>query len=70
VLSADVVVLKRQRLPQRQLQHLLGARREWDLAGAGLLTRADNPQQLLTGPFEGDAQRLQYLGGKPTVFAE
>ena len=36
VLGADVVVAKLQRLAQGQLEHLLGARRERDVAGRGV----------------------------------
>src|SRR5207245_530193 len=41
VLRADVVVAERQRFAQRQLEHLLGAGRERDLAGRDLVALAD-----------------------------
>src|SRR5207244_5622684 len=40
VLSADVVVAERERLAQRELEHLLRARRERDLAGRDLVALA------------------------------
>src|SRR5665648_31962 len=42
VLGADVVVAQRERLAQRQLEHLLGARRERDLALRRLFSGADD----------------------------
>ena len=46
VLGADVVVAQREGLAQRQLQDLLGARRERDLAGGDLLAGADDADDL------------------------
>ena len=46
VLGADVVVAQREGLAQRQLQDLLGARRERDLAGGDLLAGADDADHL------------------------
>jgi len=46
VLGADVVVAEAQRLAQRELEHLLGARREGNLAGGDLLTGADDAHDL------------------------
>ena len=46
VLGPDVVVAQRERLTERQLEHLLGARGERDLAGGGFLARADDPDHL------------------------
>src|SRR5207237_1191223 len=46
VLRADVVVAKRQRLAQRELEDLLGARGERDLAGGDLLAGADDAHDL------------------------
>src|SRR5205823_10344946 len=42
VLGADVVVAERERLAQRELEHLLRARRERDLARSDLVTLADD----------------------------
>ena len=63
VLGADVVVAELQRLAQRQLQHLLGPRRERDVPGRGLLALADDLLDLLADGLERDAERLQGLGG-------
>ena len=63
VLGADVVVAELQRLAQRQLQHLLGARGERDVPAGGLLTLADDLLDLLAHALQGDAQRLEGLGG-------
>ena len=63
VLGADVVVAELQRFAQRQLEHLLGARRERDVPGRLLLTLADDVLHLLAHGVERDAQRLERLGG-------
>ena len=63
VLGADVVVAELQRLAQRQLEHLLGARRERDVPGRRLLALADDLLDLLAHGLQRDAQRLQRLGG-------
>ena len=63
VLGADVVVAELQRLAQAQLQHLLGARGERDVAGRRLLALADDLLDLAAHAFQRDAQRLQRLGG-------
>ena len=48
VLSADVVVVHLQGLPQRKLQHTFGARRERDVTGRHLLALAHDLDHLLT----------------------
>ena len=63
VLGADVVVAELERLPQAQLQHLLGTRREGDVAAGRLLALADDLLHLLADAFQGDPQALQSLGG-------
>src|SRR5690606_29860732 len=63
VLRADVVVAELQRLPKRQLEHLLGARRERDVPTRRLLPLADDLLDLLTHALQRDAQRLEGLGG-------
>ena len=60
VLGADVVVTERQRLAQRELQHLLRARRERDLAGRDLVALADDPRDLRPHLFHRDVERLEY----------
>ncbi|GMA18154.1 hypothetical protein GCM10025862_01750 [Arsenicicoccus piscis] len=61
VLGADVGVPELQRLAQRQLQHLLGPRRERDVAGRGLLALADDVLDLLADGVQRDAEALQGL---------
>ena len=63
VLGADVVVAELQRLAQRQLEHLLGPRRERDVPARRLLTLADDLLDLLAHSLEGDAEALQGLRG-------
>src|SRR5690606_32169116 len=63
VLRADVVVTELQRLPQRQLEHLLGPRRERDVPARRLLPLANDLLDLLTHAFQRDAQRFESLGG-------
>ena len=70
VLGADVVVAQAQRLAQRQLQHLLGARRERDLAGGDLLTGADDPDDLRPDALDGDIQRLEHPSREALLLAE
>ncbi len=62
VLGADVVVPELQRLAQRQLKHLLGARREGDVPRRCLLALADDLLDLLADRLQADAQRLKRLG--------
>ena len=59
VLGADVVVAQAQRLAQRQLEDLLRARRERDLAGRDLLARSDDPNDLGTYALDGDVEALE-----------
>ena len=63
VLGADVVVAELQRLTQRQLQHLLGPRRERDVPARRLLALADDLLDLLADALQGDAEALQSLRG-------
>jgi hypothetical protein len=62
VLGTDVVVAELQRLAQRQLQDLLGPRRERDMPRRCLLALADDLLNLLADRLQADAQRLQCLG--------
>ena len=60
VLGADVVVAQAQRLAQRELEHLLRARRERDLAGGDLLAGADDADDLSADALDGDVERLEH----------
>ena len=62
VLGPDVVVAELQRLAQAQLEHLLGAGGEGDVAGRGLLALADDLLDLLAHGVQGDPEALQSLG--------
>ena len=70
MLGADVVVAERQRLAQRELEHLLGARRERDLPGGDLLTGADDAHDLRAHALDGDVERLEHARGKALLLAE
>ena len=63
VLGADVVVAELQRLAQRQLEDLLGAGREGDVAGRRRSALADDLLDLLAHGLERDAERLERLRG-------
>ncbi|BDZ55446.1 hypothetical protein GCM10025870_25190 [Agromyces marinus] len=52
MLGADVVVAELQRLAERELEHLLGARRERDVPGRLLLALADDVLDLLADGIE------------------
>src|SRR4051794_11600735 len=62
VLRADVVVPEAQRLAQRELQDLLGPRRERDLAGGDLLAGPHDAHDLGTDALDGDVERLEHAG--------
>ena len=70
VLGADVVVAEAQRLAQRELEHLLGARRERDLAGGDLLAGADDAHDLRAHALDGDVEALQHAGGETLLLAQ
>ena len=70
VLGADVVVAEAQRFAQRELEDLLGARRERDLAGGDLLAGADDPHDLGTDALGGDVEALQHPGGEPLLLTQ
>src|SRR5690606_25053218 len=61
VLGADVAVAELQRLAQAQLEHLLGARGERDVAGRLLLALADDVLHLLAHRVERDAEAFESL---------
>ncbi len=70
VLGADVVVAEGQRLAQRELQHLLRARRERDLAGRDLVALADDPRDLRPHFLHRDVERLEYPRRETLFLAE
>ena len=70
VLGADVVVSQAQRLAQRQLEHLLGARRERDLPGGDLLAGADDPHHLRAHALDGDVEALQHACSQALLLAQ
>jgi hypothetical protein len=70
VLRADVVVPERQGLAQRQLQNLLGARRERDLAGGDLVSLADDARNLRTHLLDRDIERLENAGRESLLFTQ
>src|SRR5690606_7146998 len=63
VLGPDVVMAELQGLAQRQLEDLLGARREGDVTRRGLLSLADDLGHLDTYSLERDVEGLERLGG-------
>jgi hypothetical protein len=60
VLGADVVVAEGERFAQRELEHLLRARRERDLAGRDLVALADDARHLRPHFLHRDVERLEY----------
>ena len=70
VLGADVVVAEAQRFAQRELQHLLRARRERDLAGRDLVTLADDARDLRAHLLDRDVERLEHARGETFLFAQ
>ena len=63
VLGADVVVAELQRLAERQLEDLLGARGERDVPGGRGLPLADDLLDLLANGLERDVHGLERLRG-------
>ena len=70
VLGADVVVAERERLAQGQLEHLLGARRERDLARRHLVALADDPRDLRADLLDRDVERLEHARGQALFLAQ
>jgi hypothetical protein len=70
VLGADVVVAERQRFAQRELEHLLGARSERDLAGRDLVALADDAGDLRAHLFDRDVERFEHARGEAFLFAQ
>ena len=61
MLGADVVVSELQRFAERQLEDLLGARRERDMPGRGGLALTDDLLDLLAHALQRDVHRLERL---------
>jgi len=70
VLGADVVVAERERLAQRELQHLLRTRRERNLAGRDLVALTDDARDLGTNLFDRDVERLEHPRREAFLFAQ
>src|SRR5712691_4088953 len=70
VLGADVVVAEGERFAQRELEHLLRARRERDLAGGDLVALADDPRDLRPHFLHRDVERLEYPRREALLLAE
>ncbi len=70
VLGADVVVAQGERLAQRQLEHLLGPRRERDLPGGDLFTGADDPHHLGADALDGDIERFEHARREALLLAK
>src|SRR5262245_7209337 len=68
VLGADVVVTEAERFAQRELQHLLRARREWNLTGRDLVALADDACNLCAHFLDGDVERLEDARRKTLLF--
>src|SRR5262249_33881937 len=70
VLGADVVVAKGERLAQRELEHLLRAGGDGDLAGRALVALANDTRDLRAYLLDRDVERLEDARGKAFLFAE
>src|SRR3954453_13838161 len=70
VLGANVVVAQAQRLAEGELEDLLRAWREGDLAGGDFLAGADDADDLRTDTLDGDVERLEHPCGQALLLAE
>ncbi len=70
MLGADVVVAEGKRFPQRELEHLLRARRERDLSGRDFVTLADDTRDLRAHLLDRDVERLEHARRETFLFAE
>ena len=70
MLGADVVVAEGKRFPQRELQHLLRARRERDLSGRDFVTLADDAGDLRAHLFDRDVEGLEHPRRETLFLAE
>ncbi len=67
MLGPHGTVAERQRLTQRQLEHLLCPRRERDLTLGPPVTGADDLERQLTGPLKRDFKRPEHADHRPLV---
>ena len=70
VLGADVVVAEGEGLAKRELQHLLGARGERDLARRHLFALADDARDVGADVLDGDVQLVEDAGSEPLLLTE
>ena len=70
VLGADVVVAQRERLAEGQLQHLLGAGGEGDLAGGDLLAGAHDADDLGPDLLDRDLESLEHAGREALLLTQ
>src|SRR6266508_281017 len=70
VLGADVVVPQREGLAQRELENLLRARRERDLARGDLVALADDPRDLRAHFFHRDVEAFEHPRRQALLFAQ
>jgi hypothetical protein len=70
VLGADVVVAEREGLAQRELEDLLRARGERDLARGDLVALADDAGDLRADLLHRDVERLEDAGSEPLFLAK
>ena len=70
MLGADVVVAERKRLAQGELEDLLRARRERDLAGGDLFAGADDADDLCAYALHRDVERLEDASRKALLLAQ
>ena len=70
MLRADVVVAQRQRFPQRQLEHLLGPRREGDLALRLVLALSHDAGDFAADLFQADFEGAKHPRGHAVGLAQ
>src|SRR5262249_41800689 len=70
VLGPDVVVTQRESLAQRELEHLLRARRERDLPRRALVALADDSRHLRAHLFHGDVEGFEHARCQALLLAE
>ena len=61
---------KAERLAQSKLEHLFGARREWNLTGGDLFAGADDADDLRADALGRDVEALEHARGEPFLFAQ